>query len=176
MSMPMPMTDPTTDFVLPSTQRRRTFLTALAATAAAVVSSRALAVQPASGSAAKPIRDIVVYKDPNCGCCKDWVKHLQGAGFVVTVHDTADMTTVKQSFGVPDALASCHTGRIGKYAIEGHVPADLITRLITELPAGRGLAVPGMPNGAPGMETGRKDKYDVLLFDAAGKTRVYASR
>ncbi|MBP6771764.1 MAG: DUF411 domain-containing protein [Gemmatimonadaceae bacterium] len=165
---------------------RRLFLAQLATSAlatSAVLANRAQAagLQPPvpSKSAAKsaPIRDIVVYKDPHCGCCSEWVKHMKAAGFVVTSRDTADMTTVKRSMGVPEALESCHTGRIGRYTIEGHVPADVIAKLLAEQPAGRGLAVPGMPVGSPGMEMGgRKDKYDVLLFDAAGKTRVYASR
>ncbi|MCC6243612.1 MAG: DUF411 domain-containing protein [Gemmatimonadaceae bacterium] len=120
---------------------------------------------------------ITVYKDPNCGCCTEWVKHLRQAGFVPTVRDMTDMVTVKTSFGVPSALESCHTARIGRYTIEGHVPADLIARLLKEQPVARGLAVPGMPVGSPGMEMGnQRDRYDVLLFDATGKTRVYASR
>lgn len=157
---------------------RRQLLATLGATALGVSASSLLAselgAQPAK---AAPLRDIVVYKDPSCGCCADWVKHMRGNGFKVTVHDITDMDTVKVSMGIPAALASCHTGRIGKYSIEGHVPADLIAKLVAEQPVARGLAVPGMPNGSPGMETtGKKDKYDVLLFDAAGKTRVYASR
>jgi len=170
----------------PSISRRDVLLTMASAAAAPLLSSllasRAMA-QPAkaapkaSAKPVAPIKDIVVYKDPSCGCCGDWVKHMRANGFTVTVHDTTDMDTVKLSMGVPAALASCHTGRIGKYSIEGHVPADLITRLMAEQPVARGLAVPGMPNGSPGMEQGgKKDKYDVLLFDAAGKTRVYASR
>ena len=122
-------------------------------------------------------RAMTVYKDPNCGCCAEWVKHVQKAGFVATVRDMTDMVTVKRNLGVPEALESCHTARIGRYTIEGHVPADLIIRLVDEKSASRGLAVPGMPVGSPGMEMGaKKDKYDVLAFDAAGKTRVYASR
>lgn len=131
----------------------------------------------AQSTAQPAIKDMTVYKDPNCGCCSQWVDHVKKAGFTVTVRDTADMDSVKASFGVPNALASCHTARVGNYAIEGHVPADLIVKLLKEQPAGRGLAVPGMPVGSPGMEMGsRKDAYDVLLFDKAGKTRVYASR
>ena len=129
-------------------------------------------IQPATTD-----RAITVYKDPNCGCCTEWVKHLRQAGFVPTVRDMTDMVTVKTSFGVPSALESCHTARIGRYTIEGHVPADLIARILKEQPVARGLAVPGMPVGSPGMEMGnQKDRYDVLLFDAAGKTRVFASR
>lgn len=127
------------------------------------------------GSPAQPM--MTVYKDPNCGCCKLWVDHVRAAGFAVTVRDTADMGAVKASFGVPESLHSCHTAKIGPYTIEGHVPAEVISRLLTEQPAGRGLAVPGMPVGSPGMEMGdRKDPYDIVLFDKAGKTRVYARR
>lgn len=142
----------------------------------------ARAVAGAQGATAEPatqpaVRAMTVYKDPNCGCCAKWVDHVKQAGFTVTVRETDDMDSVKASFGVPAALASCHTARVGAYAIEGHVPADLIVRLLKEQPAGRGLAVPGMPVGSPGMEMGsRKDAYDVLLFDKAGKSRVYASR
>lgn len=165
------------------TPTRRTFLVALATTIAGTLTTRRggaqlLLAQPAAKSAATSavIREIVVYKDPNCGCCKEWVKHIQRAGFVATVHDTADMASVKRSFGVPENLESCHTARVGKYSIEGHVPADVMIKLLAEQPAGRGLAVPGMPSGSPGMEGGRKDAYDVVLFDASGKTRIYASR
>ncbi len=168
---------------IPPTPTRRSFLAALATTIAGSltlggVNAHALVAQPAAkpASPGAPIRDIVVYKDPNCGCCKEWVKHIQKAGFVATVHDMTDMSTVKRSFGVPEKLESCHTARVGKYSIEGHVPADVMIKLLAEQPAGRGLAVPGMPSGSPGMEGGRKDAFDVLLFDAAGKTRVYASR
>ena len=120
---------------------------------------------------------MTVYKDPNCGCCKAWVAHVQKAGFAVTVRDTADMESVKASFGVPAALQSCHTARVGSYTIEGHVPADLIQKLLSERPVARGLTVPGMPVGTPGMEMGaRKDAYDILLIDKAGRTTVYASR
>lgn len=121
---------------------------------------------------------MTVYKDPNCGCCAEWVKHVRKAGFTVTVRDTADMAAVKASFGVPEALHSCHTAKVGAYTIEGHVPADLIRRLLAEQPAGaRGLAVPGMPVGSPGMEMGdRKDPYEIVLFDKSAKTRVFARR
>ncbi len=162
---------------------RREFLATLAALGASVPLA-AVAAQASAASAPVPpgvqqaTKAITVYKDPNCGCCSEWVKHLKQSGFVPTVRDMTDMTTVKRSFGVPVALESCHTARIGRYTIEGHVPADLIAKLIKEQPTGtRGLAVPGMPVGSPGMEMGgRKDPYDVILFDAAGKTRVYASR
>ncbi len=172
---------------------RRDFLGAAATIMAGVLSLTALkaigAEEPGkprsgsgldapSGSARIPLpRAITVYKDPNCGCCKEWVKHVSAAGFTATVHDTADMDAVKRAMGVPEGLASCHTARVGTYIIEGHVPADLIERLLTDAPVARGLAVPGMPMGSPGMEMGgRKDKFDVMLFDKTGKSRVFASR
>ena len=137
----------------------------------------AKAPRPNSGNANAKAPTMTVYKDPNCGCCKLWVDHVRAAGFTVTVRDTADMGAVKASFGVPASLHSCHTARIGPYTIEGHVPAELITRLLAEQPVGRGLAVPGMPVGSPGMEMGdRKDPYEVVLFDKTGSSRVYARR
>jgi hypothetical protein len=151
---------------------RRAFLRTAALSVGGVAFARPLL----AGAAVAPVA-MTVYKDPNCGCCEQWVAHVKQAGFAVTVRDTADMATVKASMGVPEALGSCHTARVGTYTIEGHVPADLIKKLLAEKPLARGLAVPGMPVGSPGMEQGgRKDKYDVLLFDKAGKTMVYASR
>ena len=160
---------------------RRTFLLSAVqlgiASLATVVGTRLLGAQPSLNKAGAALPPMTVYKDPNCGCCTEWVAHVRKAGFVVTVRDTADMASVKSSFGVPSALESCHTSRIGAYAIEGHVPADVIQKLLRERPAARGLAVPGMPMGSPGMNQGpQKDAYDVLLFDKTGKTRVYASR
>lgn len=157
---------------------RRVFLQRAAALLGGVVLASPFAAQSAAQpSAHGALPPMTVYKDPNCGCCTEWVAHVRRAGFTVTVRDTGDMASVKASFGVPAALVSCHTARVGAYAIEGHVPADLIIRLLNEQKPGRGLAVPGMPIGSPGMEQGsRKDPYDVLLFDKAGKTTVYASR
>ncbi len=150
----------------------------LAAGAVSLAAFRELDAQPGQNAAARTAdRAITIYKDPNCGCCKEWVEHVRKAGFVATVHDTADMASVKSSMGVPKALESCHTARVGSYTIEGHVPADVITKLLKEKPVGRGLAVPGMPAGSPGMEMGgRKDKYDIMLFDKSGKSRVFALR
>ncbi|MEN9507828.1 MAG: hypothetical protein RLZZ621_391 [Gemmatimonadota bacterium] len=155
---------------------RRAFLRTTALTLGGVLFARPALAESAAESAAAPV-PMTVYKDPNCGCCEQWVSHVKQAGFAVTVRDTSDMATVKASMGVPDALGSCHTARVGSYTIEGHVPADLIRKLLAEKPVARGLAVPGMPMGSPGMEQGgQKDRYDVLLFDKAGKTKVYASR
>ena len=120
-------------------------------------------------------RNIHVYKSPTCGCCTDWVKHLEENGFEVEVSEVDNVTPVKIEAGLTPALASCHTAFINDYVIEGHVPADDIKRLLTQAPQARGLSVPGMPAGSPGMEMGdRKDTYQVLLFNANGQTQVFA--
>lgn len=117
-----------------------------------------------------------VLRDPGCGCCLNWVAHLQKAGFKVTVAESPEMPAVKDRRGVPPAARSCHTGVIDGYVIEGHVPADDIKRLLKERPAVVGLAVPGMPVGSPGMEMGgRTQPYNVVAFDKAGKITVFAS-
>jgi hypothetical protein len=121
---------------------------------------------------------MTVVRDPGCGCCLNWVDHLEKAGIKATVSESADMDAIKDQRGVPAAARSCHTGVIGGYVIEGHVPAGDIKRLLMEHPADvAGLAVPGMPAGSPGMEVpgGRIQPYDVMAFDKAGKTRVFAS-
>lgn len=116
---------------------------------------------------------VEVYKSPTCGCCADWIKHLRQNGFNVKAHDVADASGYRAKFGVPDQLGSCHTAAVGGYAIEGHVPAREIKRLLAEKPNAKGLAVPGMPKGSPGMEGPVSDPYDVLLFQAGGKYTVY---
>jgi len=129
----------------------------------------------AAAMLADPI-DITVYKDPACGCCKLWVEHLRTHSFAVTVHETGDMDPVKQQFAIPEALQSCHTATIGGYVIEGHVPAQDIRRLLSERPKARGLAVPGMPAGSPGMETeALAEHYDVLLFADSGDPKIFSS-
>ena len=139
--------------------------------------SRALVALLLLGSAAivmaAPL--VTVYKDPNCGCCIEWVKHLQANGFQTRVHDVRDTAPHKQKLRVPERLASCHTAVVNGYTIEGHVPAADIKRLLAERPKARGLAVPGMPQGSPGMETGKVDRYDVLLFTDNGRSTVYRS-
>jgi hypothetical protein len=135
-----------------------------------------VAVTPAFAEQPQAARTMTVYKSPTCGCCKAWMEHVQRAGFVCVARDLPDLSETKAAFGIPRALESCHTAQIGRYLVEGHVPVDLILRLLREQPDARGLAVPGMPIGSPGMEGGTPEKYDVLLFDRAGRTRVYASR
>lgn len=118
---------------------------------------------------------VTVYKSPACGCCESWVEHLRAAGFDVEVEDTNDLAAVKAEAGVPAGLQSCHTATVGDYVFEGHIPVEDIVSFLEEKPDARGLAVPGMPIGSPGMEQGdRVDPYDVILFDGSG-TRVYRS-
>jgi len=125
-------------------------------------------------TSAKPIA-IKVYKTPTCDCCKAWVQHLRDNGFQVETMDMPDLSLIKQKYGVKPALEACHTAVVNGYVVEGHVPADVIMKLLKEHPAVTGVAVPGMPSGAPGME-GSKERYDVLTFDRAGRTRVYAHK
>ncbi len=121
---------------------------------------------------------VEVWKDPSCGCCKEWIKHLEQNGFTVTVNETGN-AQVRARLGIPDRLGSCHTALVGGYAIEGHVPAREIQRILKEKPAVVGLSVPGMPVGGPGMDQpsyrGRRDPFDVLLVGKGGEVRVYAS-
>lgn len=134
---------------------------------------------PLTGAWAAPSRPPVeVWKDPSCGCCKDWIAHLEKAGFEVRVHETGN-ASARTRLGIPAKLGSCHTASIEGYAIEGHVPAREIQRLLREKPKAVGLAVPGMPVGSPGMDGpvygNRKDAYDVLLVRADGISTVYQS-
>lgn len=123
---------------------------------------------------AEGLPEVVMHKDPNCGCCGKWAEHLEANGFRVKTVMESDMETVKRRLGVPQRLASCHTAKVGPYVIEGHVPASAIKRLLRERPVVKGLSVPGMPLGSPGMEVpGRKDSYDAVSFDALGRTRVF---
>ena len=119
---------------------------------------------------------LLVTKTAFCGCCKAWVERMKAAGFTVEVKDVDNVAPTARKLGVPDKLRSCHTAEIGGYAIEGHVPAADIKRLLAERPKAAGIAVPGMVMGSPGMEHGdRKEPYQVILFDRSGKTRVFAS-
>src|SRR5437879_4460017 len=127
----------------------------------------ALIVPRSSAFAQTP--NILVHKDPNCGCCTGWVRHLKDAGFAVTVHETTDLQPVRKRLGVPADLAACHTAEVGGYVLEGHVPAVAVRRLLEKRPAATGLAVPGMPAGSPGMEGGVPQPYDVVLFGASGR-------
>jgi hypothetical protein len=125
---------------------------------------------------AQALPTMTVFKSPTCGCCKAWVTHAEKAGFKCVVRDMEDLTEVKRNFAIPRALESCHTVQVGTYLVEGHVPADLVIKMLRDKPVARGLAVPGMPVGSPGMEGGTPERYQVLLFDKTGNTTVYATR
>ena len=119
---------------------------------------------------------ITVYKTPTCGCCGKWVDHLRDSGFEVTTEEMNDLSALKKEHGITPRYSSCHTALVDGYVVEGHVPADVIFRLLKERPDVEGITVPGMPAGSPGMETGVIQKYQVLTFDADGNTEVYATR
>jgi hypothetical protein len=132
-----------------------------------------------STAAAQPANlPVTVYKSATCGCCAKWNDHMKAAGFVVNSTDLPDVAPIKDKNGVPQDARSCHTALVGGYVVEGHVPADVIKKLLRERPAVVGIAAPGMPAGSPGMEMpdGRKDTYQIIAFDKAGKTSVYATR
>ena len=118
---------------------------------------------------------VVAYRSPTCGCCELWVEHMRAAGFEVDVKTMSDMGAVKKEVGVPVGGGSCHTARVGPYFVEGHVPASDIKRMLAEKPDAKGLTVPGMVPGSPGMEQGGVSKpYDVLLVGKDGTTTVFA--
>ncbi|GAB1579258.1 DUF411 domain-containing protein [Bordetella petrii] len=136
-----------------------------------------LALAPAAAWARAPGAAVQVWKTPTCGCCQDWVAHLRDHGFQVQVNEVDDTSAIRARLGIPAEYGSCHTGLVDGYALEGHVPARDIQRLLRERPAAIGLAVPGMPLGSPGMDgpeyEGRKHPYDVLLVRRWGLTSVF---
>ncbi|CUB01472.1 DUF411 domain-containing protein [Comamonas thiooxydans] len=140
-----------------STNRRHVLH--LLAAAAGMAALPAMAATPAKIA-------MEVWKDPNCGCCKDWIALMEQAGFAVKVHDVGN-SAVRAKLGLPTRLGSCHTALVGGYLVEGHVPAADVHKLLKQKPKALGIAVPGMPIGSPGMDGpeygGRKDPYDVLL-------------
>ncbi len=145
------------------------------------VNSPMPAVPPPAASAAgvpdgKFQSVLVVYKNESCGCCGEWVKHVERAGFKVEVHNESNLNDVKVRLGVPPAKGSCHTAEIDGYLIEGHVPAEDIRRLLAERPDARGLVVAGMPAGSPGMEVsdGHVDPYTVELVERDGTTKPFS--
>lgn len=147
--------------------RRTTLLFLLASASALIV--------PQPGRAAA-LPGIAVYRNPGCGCCEGWVKHMIAAGFTVTVEDDPDLNARRQSLKIPADLASCHIALADGYAFEGHIPAEDVVKFLTERPAGAiGLVVPGMPMESPGMESGGSaEAYDVLLISANAAPAVYA--
>ena len=144
---------------------RRSLVSAFAAAPVLAVGRRTLA--------AEELPKLTITKDPNCGCCSGWVEHIKAAGFPVEIVETGEMNRVKARLGVPRHLAACHAAEVEAYVIEGHVPANAIRRLLAERPQIKGLAVPGMPVGSPGMnvEGTPPETYDVIAFGPSGETR-----
>lgn len=155
--------------------RRGGFLVLTVVLGGALALAGRAASQTPAAAGGKPA--VTVYKSASCGCCSKWVDHMKTNGFTVTAVDVDDIEVPMKTYGVPSSLASCHTAIVGGYVVEGHVPADVVSRMLREKPAIRGIAVPGMPVGSPGMEVpGYKDAYNVVSFDKAGKTAVYEKR
>lgn len=141
----------------------------------AMVAMLVSASAPAPRAGYSMATKVTVYKDQYCGCCKSWIEHLREHGFEVVAHDTPDLVQAKRTGGVPEKLYSCHTAFVAGYVVEGHVPASDIQRLLRDRPKVAGIAVPGMPIGSPGMESGnRKDPYNVVAFTKDGRTSVFA--
>lgn len=139
----------------------------------ALLGALAAGVAMPARAQAGPVIDVV--KTPTCGCCNGWIAHVRGAGFQVRVRDVPDTTPYARRLGVPDDLRSCHTASVGGYAVEGHVPAADIRRLLSARPQAAGIAVPGMPMGSPGMEHGsHRQPYQTILFTRAGRRSVFA--
>ena len=157
---------------LHSVLRKTSWLAGMLGVAAATLGG-ALSVR---SEAAAPPPVITVYKSATCGCCANWVEHVRAAGFKVIVHDTTNLAAIKEHYGVPKHLTSCHTAVVDGYVIEGHVPADVILRLLRERPELAGVAVPGMPAGSPGMDSPTPVRYAIMTFDRAGRTAVFAHR
>lgn len=128
-----------------------------------------------ANSYAQNLPRIEVFKSASCSCCHAWIQHLRQNGFEVTSHDVDDVPAERKKLGMPDRLGSCHSAKVGSYAIEGHVPAADIRRLLRQKPQALGLAVPSMPPGSPGMESSKPVPYDTLLVQPDGSTRVFAS-
>jgi hypothetical protein len=132
-------------------------------------------LQPIAAASAAELPPLTVYKNASCGCCKVWVQHMNKNGFAAKVMDVDNMSPIKERVGVPYGMGSCHTAEVGGYFIEGHVPAEQVLRLLKEKPKAKGLTVPGMPIGSPGMEQGDiKQPYEVHLVHTDGTTSVYA--
>jgi hypothetical protein len=137
----------------------------------------ALVLSGCSRTAAEPaLPGVTVHKNESCGCCKIWVDRLREAGFTVAVRDVDNLNEVKQRVGIPYGMGSCHTAEVDGYFVEGHVPIEDIKRLLRERPDAKGLTVPGMPAGSPGMEvpSGKIDPYEVILIKRDGSTSVFA--
>ncbi len=151
-------------------ESRRQILRGISALAATLSLAPAVSI----AQMGKPM--VEVWKSPTCGCCNDWIKHLEANGFQVKAYDKGN-TAMRRELGMPEKFGSCHTAKVNGYVIEGHVPAKEIHRLIREKPTALGLSVPEMPIGTPGMDGpeygGQVDPYDVLLVQRNGTATVY---
>lgn len=156
---------------------RRNWLLQTSAATLAALAAPAWAAAPTATPTVPTTRPLVeVWKDPNCGCCQDWIAHMEQNGFAVKIYNTGN-NAVRAKLGLPPKLGSCHTARVQGYVLEGHVPATEVQRLLQTRPRALGLAVPGMPVGSPGMDgavyAGRRDPYEVLLVRLDGSTEVF---
>ncbi|MFE4108508.1 DUF411 domain-containing protein [Almyronema epifaneia] len=164
---------------------RRSFTSALIAVGLVSTGVAATGCSLAQGPNAQPgtqaakqvamTSEITVFRSPTCGCCGQWIEHMEAAGFTVKDDLTEDMTAIKEQYGVPANLASCHTTIVDDYVVEGHIPAEDVQRLLVEKPDVAGIAVPGMPIGSPGMESGDYvEPYTVFSFTESGETAAFA--
>lgn len=117
--------------------------------------------------------EVVVYQSRTCGCCKKWVAHLEENGFKVRSELVEDVMAVKTKMNLPMKLASCHTAVVNGYIVEGHVPASAVTKLLADRPDIKGISVPGMPMGSPGMEGSYKENYNVIGFEENGREKIF---
>lgn len=150
--------------------------TAAGAASAPPAVADAVAAAAAAAAAAQELPLVTVHKSPECGCCGVWVEHVRAAGIPVRVNDTEDMLAIKQRMGIPDEMLSCHTAEVEGYVVEGHVPVADIQRLLSERPTARGLVLPGMPIGSPGMESpdGYRQSFTVGLLEQDGKVSGFS--
>jgi len=153
---------------------RRDFLTRVTGLAAVGLTVRQVSLHALAAAGTEP--EITIYKSQSCGCCGKWLEHIKANKFRTVVHDREDMDEVKDWLGVPKGVRSCHTGQVGGYLIEGHVPASDIRAMLAKKPKIAGLAVPGMPSGTPGMAApgAKPEPYDVVSFQKDGTTKLFA--
>jgi hypothetical protein len=129
-----------------------------------------------SNGIASELPSLSAYHNPGCTCCHGWAKHMESAGFKVTLTEDPDLASKQKALGIPEALQGCHFARVGPYILTGHIPSEDVVRFLAEKPNAKGLAVPGMPVGSPGMETGgESEKYSVLIFKADGSSQIYSN-
>lgn len=165
---------------------RSLILVLTSAAVLAACSPSAPEVEPAASEATPPpvlaaetpsdSTTLVVYKEATCPCCNAWVDYMRDNGFRVVPHNVSDLDAVKRKHNIAGNLQSCHTTEVGGYYVEGHVPVDLVRKLLSERPRVAGITVPGMPIGSPGMEVGPPEPYDILSVDSAGRTATFGSK